>query len=187
MMPIYTSKTYLATQSDYGDLTLFYTFTAFMNIVYLYGMDSAFMRYYFLGKHSRTDIYKTSFIAVTFNALIISGLIFLTSTYLSQLIFNSVDYISHVKLSATILFLDVFCNLPYLILRAEEKSVQFSTIKIIRFITELSLNILFVVYYKMGFIGILYANVLAAFINVIILLPYQFPLKIRQLEQPMWA
>lgn len=47
MMPIYTSKTYLANQSDYGDLTLFYTFVAFMNIVYLYGMDSAFMRYFF--------------------------------------------------------------------------------------------------------------------------------------------
>ena len=134
MMPIYTSKTYLATQSDYGDLTLFYTFVAFMNIVYLYGMDSAFMRYYFLGKHSRKDIYKTSFIGVTLNALIISGLIFLTSTFLSQLIFNSVDYVFHVKLAATILFLDVFCNLPYLILRAEEKSVQFSVIKIIRFL-----------------------------------------------------
>jgi len=137
-------------------------------------MDSAFMRYYFLGKYSRKDIYKTSFVGVTVNALLMSGLIFLTSTFLSQLIFDSVDYVFHVKLSATILFLDIFCNLPYLILRAEEKSVQFSAIRIIRFLTELGLNILFVVYYKLGFIGILYANVLAAFINVIILLPYQW-------------
>lgn len=175
MMPIYTSKAYLATQSDYGDLTLFYTFVAFMNIIYLYGMDSAFLRYYFLGKHSRNDTYKTAFIGVTLNALLISAIIFVSSTFLSQVIFNSVDYVYHVKLSATILFLDVFCNLPYLILRAEEKSVQFSVIKVIRFIIELFLNILFVVYYKMGFIGILYANVLAAFMNVLILLPYQFP------------
>ena len=50
-----------------------------------------------------------------------------------------------------------------------------SAIKILRFLIELSLNIIFVVYYKFGFLGILYANVLAAFINVIILLPAQRP------------
>lgn len=175
MMPIYTSKAFLASQSDYGDLTLFYTFTAFMNIVYLYGMDSAFMRYYFLGKFDRKDIYKSAFVGVAVNAILISAFIFAVSAFLSNLIFGSVDYVFHIKLSATILFLDTFSNLPYLILRAEEKSIQFSTIKIIRFVLELTLNILFVVYYKLGFPGILYANAIAAFINVLILLPFQLP------------
>jgi O-antigen/teichoic acid export membrane protein len=173
MMPIYTNKAYMPSQSDYGDLTLFYTFTAFMNIVYLYGMDSAFMRYYFLGRFDKKDIYKSAITGVAFNAIAVSILIFITSSFLSQIIFGSVDYIFHIKLAATILFLDTFSNMPYLILRAEEKSVQFSVVKIIRFILELALNFLFVVYYKLGFIGILYANALAAFINVLILLPYQ--------------
>jgi O-antigen/teichoic acid export membrane protein len=47
-------------------------------------------------------------------------------------------------------------------------------IRIIRFLTELGLNILFVVYYKLGFLGVLYANVLAAFFNVLVLLPFQW-------------
>ena len=46
-----------------------------MNIVYLYGMDSTFMRYYFLGKFSRNDIYKTAFLGVSINAVLISLLI----------------------------------------------------------------------------------------------------------------
>lgn len=175
MMPIYTSKTYLATQSDYGDLTLFYTFVSFMNIVYLYGMDSAFMRYFFLGKHERKDVYKSAFLGVMVNSILLSLIIFFSSVFISKIIFGSVDYVFHVKLAATILFLDAFANFPYLILRAEEKSVQYSTIRIIRFVLELSLNILFVVYLKHGFLGILYANVLASFINVLLLLPYQFP------------
>ena len=175
MMPIYTSKTYLTTQSEYGDLTLFYTFIAFMNIVYLYGMDSAFMRHFFLGKQDKKDIYKSAFIGVMTNAVLLSVIIFATSVFLSKIIFGSVDYTFHIKLSATILFLDAFANFPYLILRAEEKSVQYSTIRIVRFLLELALNIFFVVYLKKGILGILYANVLASFLNVIILIPYQVP------------
>ncbi len=174
MMPIYTSENFLASKSEYGDLSLFYTFTAFMVVFYLYGMDSAFMRYYFLGKHKRADIYKTAFMGVSANALIFTAVVYFSAPFLAEIIFGSADYSFHIKLSAAILLLDTFSNLPYLILRVEEKSTQFSAIKIIRFLIELGLNILFVVYYKMGFIGILYANILASFINVIILLPYQF-------------
>jgi len=174
MMPIYTSENFLASKSEYGDLSLFYVFTAFTAVIYLYGMDSAFMRYYFLGKHKRKDIYKTAFLGVSTNALILTAIIYLSAPFLAQIFFGSPDYAFHIKISALIIFLDTFSNLPYLILRVEEKSVSFSTIKIIRFIIELGLNVLFIVYYKMGFIGVLYANVLAAFINVLILLPYQF-------------
>ena len=175
MMPIYTSKMYLASPSEYGNLSLIYTFMSFMAVVFLYGMDSAFMRYYFLGKHKRQEIYKTAFLGVSLNALVLTAIIYFSAPFFARFIFGSADYSFHIQISAAILLLDTFANLPFLILRVEEKSVHFSAIKIIRFMIELGLNILFVIYYKMGFIGILYANFLAAFINVLILLPYQFP------------
>jgi hypothetical protein len=53
MTPIYTSPLYLPQMSDYSNYGLVYTFIAFMNFVYLFGMDSAFLRYYFLGKERR--------------------------------------------------------------------------------------------------------------------------------------
>ncbi len=173
MMPIFTSKVYFSTQGEYGDLSLFYTFTSFMAVIFLYGMDNAFMRYYFLGKHKKEDVYKTAFLGVSVNALFFTALIYFAAPYLAQFIFGSVDYSIAIQISALILFLDTFSNLPYLILRVEEKSAHFSTIKIIRFLIELGFNILFVIYYKMGFMGVLYANALAAIINVVILLPYQ--------------
>ena len=92
MMPIYTSQAYLSTQSEYGDLTLFYTFTAFMNIIYLYGMDSAFMRYYFLGKSPRKDIYTTAFWAVVINSIVISLVIIGASAFSSDIIFGAPDF-----------------------------------------------------------------------------------------------
>ena len=58
MLPIYTDPAYLASRSEYGDLTLVYTFTAFMTIIYLYGMDAAILRYFFLGKLNLEHLVK---------------------------------------------------------------------------------------------------------------------------------
>ena len=171
MTPIYT--TYLA-QNVYGDYSLLYAFMAFMNVVYLYGMDVAFMRFYFLGRFKKEDVYSSAFWAVSGGALLVSGLLVWLSPAFSQLIFSDDMYIWPLKLAAAILFMDTFSNLPYLILRVEERSVAYSVVRILRFLIELSLNIWFVVVQKEGFLGILYANVLASLLNVLMLLPIQW-------------
>lgn len=173
MLPLYTSTLYLPDKSDYGDYTLIYTFMAFMNLFYLYGMDSAFLRYSYDKKYDRKDVYATAFFAVGGSAFILSLVIFFSASASSTIIFGAGDYQFFVKAAALILLFDTFSNLPYLILRVEEKSISYSTIRIIRFLIELMLNIWFLVFLKLGIKGILYANIIAAFINILILLPFQ--------------
>jgi O-antigen/teichoic acid export membrane protein len=60
-----------------------------------------------------------------------------------------------------------------LVLRAEEKSNLYSAVRVGRFLLELLLNIVFVVYLKKGVLGILYANLLASLINLLALTPFQ--------------
>ncbi|HHJ52024.1 MAG TPA: hypothetical protein ENJ89_02410, partial [Caldithrix abyssi] len=173
MLPIYTDTAYISSRSAYGDLTLVYTFIAFTTIVYLYGMDAALLRYFFLGKFKRQDVYTTGFFAVLVNALVLSGLLFWQSDHVAELLLGEAQAYRYIRLAAGILFLDGLGNLPYLVLRAEEKSVTYSLIRIGRFLLELTLNIVFVVGLHKGVIGILYANLIASFLNLLILLPYQ--------------
>ena len=173
MLPIYTDIKYLPSQSTYGDLSLVYTFMAFMNIVYLYGMDSALLRYFFIGEHKREDVYKTAFITVVLNSFILSTILFLFAPEGGKLIFGAAGYKEYIWLASVILFFDGLGNLPYLILRAEEKSVTYSVMRIGRFLLEFALNIVFVVILRMEVIGILYANAIASLINFLALLPYQ--------------
>jgi len=173
MTPVYTDTAYLADRSAYGDLALAYTLIAFLTIVYLYGMDSALLRYFFIGEYSRKDVYKTAFAGVLVNSLILSGLLILFAAPLASLVFGNAGYHMLVIFAAVILFFDSIGNLPYNILRAEERSATFSIIRIGRFLTELALNILFVVFLKKGVAGILYANILASILNLIVLLPFQ--------------
>ncbi len=173
MLPIYTDPSYLASKSQYGDLALVYTFTAFMNFVYLYGMDSAILRYFFLGKFKRKDVYSTGFRGVVLNAVFLSLLLYVWAPQLGQIVFGGAHYALLIRLSAGILFFDSIGNLPYLVLRAEERSVLYSAFRIGRFMLELVLNILFVVVLHKGVSGILFANLIASIINLIALLPFQ--------------
>jgi O-antigen/teichoic acid export membrane protein len=164
---------YLATKSEFGDYTLIYTFIAFMNVLFLYGMDVAFLRYYFLGEHSRQSIYRSSIQIISISGLLLSALIFILAEPIANLIFNGQGYEFFVRIAAAILFFDTLCNMPYLVLRAEERSTTYSLIRIGRFILELILNLFFIMYLKLGVKGILYANLTAAIINLIVLFPFQ--------------
>lgn len=172
MTPIYTSTLYLPSLADYSNYGLIYTFIAFMNFVYLYGMDSAFLRYYFLGKTDKKTVFSTSFGILFITGLITSLLLLIFSTPLSGLILFSDSLAYFIKLAALILFFDTIGNLPFLILRAEERAVLFTSFRVLRFSLELLLNLLFVVVLKKGVVGILQANILASLLNLLVMSPF---------------
>lgn len=174
MLPVYTDTAYLASKSSYGDYSLVYVFIAFMNIIYLYGVDAAFLRYFFLGRFRREDVFKTAFTAVMSTAFLFSVVLLLFAEGIASVVFAEEGYAIFIRITAGILFFDTLSNLPYLVLRAEEKSIRYTAIRIGRFITELILNIVFVVVLKKGVIGILYANIVAAALNYIVLIPFQW-------------
>lgn len=172
LTPIYTSTVYLPQMSQYGNYGLIYTFIAFMNFVYLYGMDSAFLRYFFLGKSGRKTVFSTTFLILLCTGLLTSILLFIFAPPLAELILLSPRYASFIRLAALILFFDTIGNLPFLILRAEERPLTFTLFRMLRFSMELGFNILFVVVLKYGVVGILYANLAASLINFVIMLPF---------------
>jgi len=174
LLPVYTNTAYLPSRSDFGDYALIFTFIAFMYFVYLYGMDSALMRYFFLGGYDRKTVFSSISIMLIVTGAGVTVLIILFSPALAGLILKSESYKPFVILAALILFFDSIGNLPFIILRAEEKSVQFTLFRGLRFVLELVFNILFVVFLRKGVIGILYANLAAATINLLIMAPIIF-------------
>jgi len=173
LLPILTDPSYLATKSEFGDYALIYTLIAFMNVLFLYGMDAAFLRYYFLGKHSKESIYRSAVQVLIITGLVLSALIFILAKPIGYLLFTESGYEFFVRIAAGILFLDTLCNMPYLVLRAEERSTAYTVIRIGRFVLELILNLIFIIYLNLGVKGILYANLVAAFLNLIVLFPFQ--------------
>jgi O-antigen/teichoic acid export membrane protein len=171
LTPIYTSTLYLPELSQYSNYGLIYTFIAFMNFVYLYGMDAAFLRYFFLGKKDRKTVFTSIITFLLMTGIVTSIILLIFAEPLSKIILFSPHLSKFVRLAAIILFLDTIGNFPFLILRAEERPLSFSMFRILRFTLELALVLLLVVFYKLGVVGILYANIIASLVNLMIMSP----------------
>jgi O-antigen/teichoic acid export membrane protein len=186
LLPIYTNTTYLPSRSDFGDYALIFTFIAFMYFVYLYGMDSSLMRYFFLGGQDRKTVFSSISFMLILTGASITVILIIFSSSLAEILLQNSSYQPFIKIAALILLFDSIGNLPFIILRAEEKSVQFTIFRVIRFVLEMMLNILFVVFMKKGVIGILYANLTASILNLVIMLPILFRYFIPKIDFALW-
>ena len=106
MLPVYTDVSYLASRSDYADYSLVYTFIAFMNVFYLYGLDAAFLRYFFIGKQKKEDIYFSAIQILSITSIVTSIIIYIFADPIAYLVFNVSGYDFFVKMGAGILFFD---------------------------------------------------------------------------------
>lgn len=171
LLPIYTNFQYIPTTSDFSDFVMVFTFIAFMNFFYTYGMDSAMLRYFFIGGRERRDVFSATFFVLVLTSLATTVLLVIFSERLAVLILQGGQYAGYIRLAAMILLFDALGNLPYLVLRAEEKPVQFTLFKALRFVLELLANVYFVVFMRQGVMGILYASLLVSVINFLVMAP----------------
>lgn len=168
LLPVYTN---VLSPADYGLAVLVFVFTAFMNHIYNYGLDSALMRHY--GEdpapQHKAAVLSTAIWLALGTSFVFSGIIYLLNTPLSKILLSSADYAQLIKLAALILFFDCISRVPFALLRLEEKPGFFMGIRLVNVIITLGLNIYFVVYLKTGIVGIFQSNVIASCLTALIL------------------
>ena len=149
LLPIHTN--YLLTD-EYGTAALLFSSLAILNIVFTYGMDVAFLRFFILeeNKEGKKHIFSTVFWTILCTGICFSSVLVLIPEPFSILIFRSAQYTKLIQLAGGILLADALALIPFLVLRSEEKSIQFVIIKFINIILNLSLNILFVIRLNQG-------------------------------------
>ncbi len=169
LVPFYTN---VFTTSEYGIFAYLYTILAFMNIVYIYGMDAAFLKYTSLAKEKeKKDTFSTPFLFVVSTGIFASILFFIFRAGISNALDVPQKY-SHLFIYIIlILLLDTFALIPFSKLRLERKAKKFATIKIINILINLTLNIVLILYYKMGIEAIFISNLCASVFSFLALIP----------------
>ncbi len=186
LLPIYTSFDYIPTQSAFGDYIIVFTFIAFMNFFYLYGMDSAMLRYFFLGKKNRKVVFSSTFNTLLVSSVITTALLIFFSPEVASGLLKSADYSPLIQIAGLILLFDTLGNLPYLILRAEEKSIHFMLFKGLRFTLEMVFNVVYVVFFRLEVYGIFYSSLTASVINFLVMTPIIFRYLTRTIDFTLW-
>lgn len=175
---------------QYGVVGELYAYIAFLLVILLYGMETAFFRFSESSKN-KNQVYSTTLISV-----IITSTIFLTLTLLfSGQIANLLEYPNnqeYIIYFVLIVAMDALASIPYAKLRAENKAFRFALIKLINIFTNIGLNLYFYFDFAswslkttMGVEYVFIANLVASSVTLILLSPQFFQIKTK-FNYPLW-
>ncbi len=166
LVPVYT---HVMPVEEFGFYGLVYTFIALANVVFLYGMDSAFLRYYVLNDGQKRETLSTGYLAMLFTSTGLAVVIVLFAARIAPFISVSTSLTSYIQLAGAILALDALNAIPFARLRGEGRATLFATLKLMKVLIELGGNCYLVVVLDMGLQGILISNIAGSGIVFLIL------------------
>lgn len=138
LLPIHTAV--FREPREYGIITEFYAYVAFLNIIFVYGLETAFFRFATLEK-DRGRVYSTAMWSLCFSSLLFSGLLMAWSGFLADAM-GYPDQKQYVVWFALILGLDALVALPFARLRLENRPIRFAVYRLINVSVNVGCNLL---------------------------------------------
>ena len=139
---VYTA--YLDTEA-LGAFTGIYALIGFLNIVFTYGMETAFFRFSTGKNLDPKTVYRSTQSLLMLSTLALGSLVFLSAPMLAELM----DYPGRAYLfrwTALILSFDAILAIPFAKLRLENKALDFAGAKLINILLNVLFNLLFIVW-----------------------------------------
>ena len=169
LVPFYTN---VFLPSEYGVVNILYSYIAIFNIIFLYGMDSAFLKYAaFKDIGDDKENFSTPYISVFISSVLLVGFILLFKNPIAAFLDVGENQTYLIVLSALILFFDSNVVIPFLKLRLERKAKFFSILRVANILINISLNIILIVKLKWGIEAIFISNLAASFFTLFFILP----------------
>ena len=169
LVPFYTN-TFIP--SEYGVALLIFSYIAIFNIIFVYGMDAAFLKFAsFKDIGDEKDNFSTPFISVFITSVIFSGLLIIFRFPVGNFVELNTDINYIIILCALILFFDSNSVISFLKLRLGKKAKLFSFIKLINIFVTIIFNIIFILKLKWGIEAIFISNLIASILTFVLLLP----------------
>ena len=169
LTPIYT---HVLLPDELGVVATVYSYIAFLNVIYGYGMESAYMKYQStreLGDEKQT--FTVPFVSVSLTSLVLSALIVLFAGPLGRLILLPEKFSSVMLYASGILFFDAVTLVPFASIRMEGKAFLFATFRLLNIVINVVCNLVFLFIYHMGVEGIFLSGIISSAATLLMLLP----------------
>ncbi|WP_417352883.1 oligosaccharide flippase family protein [Flavobacterium alkalisoli] len=185
--------------SEYGEVSVIFSWMVFFNVILAYGMETSFFRFY--NTDSSRNVVSTSTISIFWSSIFFLFAALVGRNYLAEWSDIDVQYITY---TIWILVLDALVIIPFSKLRADGRPIYYAAIKIGNVFVNLGLNVVFIAWlpkwaasnpgsfwemiYKEDFqIGYIFvSNLIASFLTLMVLAPHYF--KIRwSFDRELWG
>lgn len=169
LTPIYTN--FVAVE-EMGEYILIFSIIAFINILYSFGMETAFFRFYKKDDLTQSKIvYTHTYLSILIVSAVVSVIVFFNADIIASLISDRASAAGLVRYGILIPLLDAMMFVPFALLRLQRKTRRFAYTKLFLILLAIGFNFIFVIYLDMGVLGIIIAQLIASFIGVLIFLP----------------
>lgn len=171
MIPLYT---YYLSTSDYGTLELIEITSYVVGLFMGMGIAQAVFRFYyeFDEESKQLQVFSVSLITIWIVVVPLLGGLLFFSKPISSVVLGSSDYFRLFQIMFITLIIQLGNEIPLAYLRIKQKSVTYVIANFIKLLLTLGLNILFIVHFKMGVMGILLSSLTGAFFLCLFLLIY---------------
>ncbi len=173
------------TEGQYGVITEWYSYSGFLLVLFVYGMETAFFRY-IRQAQDMERVYSTVMLSLLTSTALFVGLLIGFSGQLSGLI-NYAQHSEYLIWFALIIGLDAISAIPFARLRYQERAYRFAGIKLVNIGVNVGLTLFFLLVCpvwadKYAFIGAWYqpdigvgyvfiANLIAGIVTLLLLAP----------------
>ena len=141
LIPIYTA--YLP-KEDVGAFTVIYSFIAFFNVIFTYGMETAFFRFSTGKGLDPHRVYGNTQSLITTTSLSLGALLYVSAIPLADLLgYEGKGYLF--RWVALILTIDALMAIPFAKLRVEGRALTFALTKLFNILLNVGFNIFFIV------------------------------------------
>ena len=168
LIPIYT---FYFSPADMGLYNLIQSLWLFIILIYVYGMETSFIKFFIDAKEEerKAEIFSTSVLLITLTSLIFSGILYLLSGSISSLIgFDNIEKGKYlIRILSILLFFDTISRFPLLLLRAELKAKMYFYLSVSTLVINLLFNVVFIVFLKLNVEAILYSYIISVIYTLI--------------------
>ncbi|MDD2773913.1 MAG: lipopolysaccharide biosynthesis protein, partial [Elusimicrobiales bacterium] len=188
LVPYYT---HALSPGQYGVVAAVYSYIAFLNIVFQYGMDQSYMRFVCADRPREKTIFSTAFWPVLLTSAMLAALLWQLRAPLAAIGGIGADYSALITYSGVVLTLDALMCVAFAKLRLEHRPLAFAGIRSAGIVVNIAANVVFLTKYQLGPEGVLMASVLSSAVTLALLAPvYAQSLRFEfagPLFREMWA
>jgi O-antigen/teichoic acid export membrane protein len=141
LVPLYTRKFAAA---EYGIVTELFSYVAFFNILFTYGMETTYFRFAHQPGADRQALYSKVFSLLLVSSALFSGLFILLASPIAGVL-HYPGQEKYIIWLALIMGVDAATAIPFARLRLENKAKKVATVRFLNILVNVGLNLFFIV------------------------------------------
>ncbi|MFD2248475.1 lipopolysaccharide biosynthesis protein [Pontibacter ruber] len=142
LVPVYTA---VFLPAEYGVVSYLYAFVGFFNILYTYGMETAFFRFANKPGADRPRLYNQVLSLILSSSAVFTAILILASGTIADYKDYSPQEQNYIVWLALILAIDAIVAIPFAWLRLQNKAIKFASIKLANILITVAANLFFLV------------------------------------------